>query len=126
MFRRPATATDRATEPAASRVARLLCVALVVCASLAAVPPVAGDSAPGTETRAPARADPHVVSVFPDPVADGDSGEHVVVAPAGASNLSLSDGETTVAVPPDGPVALSATPNATRDLVDVPVVDADL
>ena len=126
MFRRPATAPDRATDPTASRVARLLCAALVVCASLTAVSPVAGDSESGAETPAPTHADPHVVSVFPDPVADGDSGEHVVVAPAGASNLSLSDGETTVPVPPDGPVAVSATPNATRDLVDVPVVDADL
>ncbi|GGJ10724.1 phospholipase [Halobellus salinus] len=106
--------------------AQLVCVALVVCASLAAAPPVAGGSEPGTEAPAPAHTDPHIVSVFPDPVADGDSGEYVLVAPAGASNLSLSDGETTVSLPPDGPIAVSTTPNLTRDLVGVPVVEADL
>jgi len=107
-------------------VTRLLCVALVVCAPLAAVPSVAGGAHPGTGASGTADSGPRIVSVFPDPVADGDAGEHVVVDPAGASNLSLSDGETTVPVPPDGPVALSATPNATRELVAVPVVDAGL
>jgi phosphatidylserine/phosphatidylglycerophosphate/cardiolipin synthase-like enzyme len=105
---------------------RLACVALVVCASLAAVPTVAGDEPGGTDATATPQEGPHVVAVFPDPVADGDIGEYVVVDPAGASNLSLSDGETRVSVPPDGPVALSATPNATRNLVDVPVAAADL
>ncbi|MBB6647732.1 phosphatidylserine synthase [Halobellus sp. MBLA0160] len=104
---------------------RFACVALVVCASLASVPPVAGDRA-DTGAAATPHHGPHVVAVFPDPVADGDTGEYVVVDPADGSNLSLSDGETRVSVPPDGPVALSATPNATRNLVDVPVAAADL
>ena len=106
---------------------RLVCVAFVVCASLTAVLPVAGDThEAGEPTPGPAEQGPHIVSVFPDPVADGDVGEYIVVAPAGASNLSLSDGETRMPVPPDGPVAISSTPNATRTLVDVPVVDAAL
>lgn len=96
-----------------------------MCATLAVAPAAAG--ANGTDTDAAESPDgPHIVSVFPDPVADGDTGEYVVVDPAGVSNLSLSDGETTVSVPPDGPVALSATPNATRRLVDVSVADTDL
>ncbi len=126
MFRRVAT-DDDATEPVVRWSLRVVCVALVVVASLAAVPPVAGISERAGGDAAGA-ADPgsRVVSVFPDPVADGDAGEHVVVDPAGASNLSLSDGETTVSVPADGPVALSATPNATRELVSVPVEPAEL
>jgi cardiolipin synthase len=126
VFRRAASGDDRGPGPVVSRATRLLCVVLVVCASLAAVPPVAANSQGETDVSAAAQPGPRIVSVFPDPVADGDVGEHVVVDPAGASNLSLSDGETTVSVPPDGPVALSAAPNATRTLVDVPVVDADL
>jgi cardiolipin synthase len=125
VFRRGASGEASTAEPGGPRAVRLLCIALVVCASLAAVPPVAGDQAEADAAATP-QSGPHVVSVFPDPVADGDVGEHVVVDPAGASNLSLSDGETTVSVPPDGPVALSSAPNATRELVDVPVVEADL
>ncbi|MFW6382862.1 MAG: phospholipase D-like domain-containing protein [Haloferacaceae archaeon] len=121
MFRRAASGERSIVEP----VGRLLCVALVVCASLAAAPPVAGDHT-GTDASATPRSGPHVVAVFPDPVADGDVGEYVVVDPANASNLSLSDGETTVSVPSGGPVALSSNPNATRKLVDVPVREADL
>lgn len=126
MFWRATRGDAPSVEPVGRRPLRLVCVALVVCASLSAVPPVAGDAQAGTDAPDAARNGPHIVSVFPDPVADGDAGEHVVVAPTGTSNLSLSDGETTVSVPPDGPVALSPTPNATRKLVDVPVVDADL
>nr|WP_305882880.1 phospholipase D-like domain-containing protein [Halobellus rarus] len=69
---------------------------------------------------------PRIVAAFPDPVADDDVGEYVVVDAAGTANLTLSDGESTVSVPPAGVVALSAHPNATRSLVDAPVVDAGL
>ena len=127
MFRRAASG-DAPAEPAVRSCLRVVCVALVVVASLAVAPPVAGthDAAGDDAAGAAGTADagPRIVSAFPDPVADGDAGEHVVVDPAGASNLSLSDGETTVSVPPDGPVALSATPNATRDLAAVPVEPA--
>ena len=126
MLRHAAT-DDDPTEPAVRSSLRVVCVALVVVASLAAVPPVAGTpERAGGDAAGVADPGPHVVSAFPDPVADGDAGEHVVVDPAGASNLSLSDGETTVSVPADGPVALSATPNATRELVSVPVEPAEL
>jgi phosphatidylserine/phosphatidylglycerophosphate/cardiolipin synthase-like enzyme len=111
-------------DPRARRAFRVGCVALLVCATLAVVPSVAAGE--DSTNAADSPDGPHIVSVFPDPVADGDTGEYVVVNPAGASNLSLSDGETAVPVPPDGPVALSATPNTTRTLVDVPVVEARL
>ena len=99
---------------------RVGCVVLIVCATLAVAPVAAEENATDSPTG------PHIVSVFPDPVADGDTGECVVVDPAGTSNLSLSDGEATVSVPPDGPIALSAAPNATGELVDVPVVEAEI
>lgn len=125
MFRRAPREPVRLAEFTVCWTLRLVCVATVVCAALTTIPPVAGDPQVEPTTRESTAQGPRVVSVFPDPIADGDAGEHVVVAPAGASNLSLSDGETAVSVPPDGPIALSATPNATRQLVDVPVVEAD-
>lgn len=78
-----------------------------------------------TSLAAPATADgPGVVTVAPNPATDGDAGEHVV-DPAGATNLTLSDGETTVAVPAaDSPVALAAGPGAARNLTDHRVVAA--
>lgn len=106
---------------------------LLVAAGIAGpVAPVAAASS-GTGHISPAAnatdgppAGPHIVATFPDPVADGDVGEFVVVDGAGASNLTLSDGESNVSVPPAGLVALAATPNATRAFVDVPVVRASL
>ncbi len=73
---------------------------------------------------APAADGPRVASVFPNPATPDDRGEHVVVHPAGASNLTLDDGETRVAVPAGGPVAMSASPVAARNLTDYPVVAA--
>jgi len=126
VFRWPHTTRSPPADPRVRRAFRVACVVLVVCASLAAVPStVAAADGLGSDAAEPSDG-PHIVSVFPDPVADGDAGEYVVVDPAGTSNLSLSDGETTVSVPPDGPVAVSATPNATRELVDVPVAEAEL
>ncbi|WP_238993887.1 phospholipase D-like domain-containing protein [Halobellus captivus] len=100
-------------------------VCALVLVALAVIPPASAASAPPA-SAAPADTDPRIVAAFPDPVADGDSGEYVVVDAAGASNLTLSDGESTVRVPPDGVVALSTDPNATRELVDVPVVEPGL
>jgi phosphatidylserine/phosphatidylglycerophosphate/cardiolipin synthase-like enzyme len=92
------------------RTAAVATLALVAVSLLA--PPVAAD-------------DPRVVAVAPNPATDGDAGEHVVVDPAGAANLTLGDGETTVAVPAtDDPVALAADPAAARNLTDRRVVAA--
>jgi phosphatidylserine/phosphatidylglycerophosphate/cardiolipin synthase-like enzyme len=123
---RAAVSSVRSADRRGRHALRLVCAVLVVCVALAAVPSVAAaENGTGSDAPTPPTG-PHVVAVFPDPVADGDAGEYVVVDPAGTSNLTLSDGESTVSVPPDGPVALSATPNATRKLVEVPVVPARL
>ena len=83
---------------------------------LTAGPSTANGSTPG----------PRIVAAFPDPVAEDDIGEYVVVDAAGTANLTLSDGESSISIPPAGVVALSAHPNATRELVDAPVVDSGL
>ncbi|WP_049987034.1 phospholipase D-like domain-containing protein [Halobellus rufus] len=121
-----------ATRPPSDRAVRAFLLAVVV--ALAVVPSAgvvsadAGTQGVGTDAGVQDSSNdgPRIVAVFPDPVAEGDAGEHVVVDAAGAPNLTLSDGETTVSVPPDDVVALSATPNATRELVDVPVAEAGL
>jgi phosphatidylserine/phosphatidylglycerophosphate/cardiolipin synthase-like enzyme len=61
----------------------------------------------------PVTADPSIVAVRPNPVADGDAGEFVVVD-APVANLTLSDGETTVTLPPPNATLPAAPrPNAT-------------
>jgi cardiolipin synthase len=93
-----------------SRAAVLAAVALAAAALLSA-PALAADG-------------PRVAGVFPNPATPGDDGEHVVVHPAGASNLTLDDGETRVSVPAEGPVALAADPAAAQNLTDHRVVAA--
>jgi phosphatidylserine/phosphatidylglycerophosphate/cardiolipin synthase-like enzyme len=143
----------RAVSPRSHRVGVLGCLLLLASvAALAGVPAVAGvpvtdaaeargstvEAAPSTVEAAQSTIDaapstvngstaaPRIVAAFPDPVAENDIGEYVVVDAAGTENLTLSDGEGAVDVPPAGVVALSASPNATRRLVDVPVVEAGL
>jgi hypothetical protein len=67
--------------------------------------------------------EPRILAAYPNPVTDGDAGEFVV---RDARNLTLSDGEGSVRVPVDGTVALSATPERTRNLTDHRVVGVDL
>jgi phosphatidylserine/phosphatidylglycerophosphate/cardiolipin synthase-like enzyme len=71
--------------------------------------------------------DPTIVATVPNPAADGDAGEFVVVrVPVdSAANWTLADGERVVSLPTDraaARVAVTATPNATRRLTDAPVV----
>ncbi|WP_338742119.1 phospholipase D-like domain-containing protein [Haloplanus salilacus] len=100
-----------------------LSIALVV---LSVVPaPVATGAEGGNETGV----DPAVVTAVPNPVADGDAGEFVVVRvpPRSTANWTLGDGETVVPLPADRPAsefALSADPNRTRRLTDAPAVEA--
>jgi len=67
-----------------------------------------------------------IVAAVPNPVADGDAGEFVLLhLPTGAANWTLDDGERVVSLPADRPaarVAVGADPNATRRLTDAPVV----
>jgi phosphatidylserine/phosphatidylglycerophosphate/cardiolipin synthase-like enzyme len=61
----------------------------------------------------PNRTEPAIVALRPNPVADDDRGEYVVVTyPAGA-NWTLGDGETRVGLPEDGGrVVVTPTPDA--------------
>jgi hypothetical protein len=68
-----------------------------------------------------------IAAAVPNPATDGDAGEYVVVrVPAeSTANWTLGDGERVVSLPPDRPatrVAVTDDPNATRRLVETPVV----
>jgi phosphatidylserine/phosphatidylglycerophosphate/cardiolipin synthase-like enzyme len=68
-----------------------------------------------------------LVAAVPNPVAGGDAGEYVVVhiPTDSTATWTLDDGERVVTVPaarPAARVAVTATPNATRRLTDLPVV----
>jgi phosphatidylserine/phosphatidylglycerophosphate/cardiolipin synthase-like enzyme len=78
-------------------------------------------------------AGPRIVAVYPNPLTDEDRGEFVVVDTAGASNLTLSDGESSVSLPPTANgttnatvLAVSAHPDPARNRTDHPVVAGDL
>jgi len=70
-------------------VSRVALAALLVCVLL--VPPASAGAA-GSDGGA-------IVAVYPNPVEHGDRGEFVVVSVPEAGNWTLSDGETTVALP---------------------------
>ena len=111
----------------ASRVALVCLVALASIAtgpvtaspaSVASGPPAAGGDAP-TDPRGPA-----IVGVYPNPVADGDRGEFVVVRlPRANATYRLGDGEGHVALPNvTGRVAVAVAPRVARNLTDIRVV----
>ncbi len=105
---------SRPHRPYRSCAVRLTLAALVVLSVVGTTP-----AASATETTT----GPRIVSVYPNPLADGDAGEYVVVSSSTPQNLTLSDGERTVEVfLPGGPVALSGDPTAARALTDYPVV----
>jgi phosphatidylserine/phosphatidylglycerophosphate/cardiolipin synthase-like enzyme len=117
-----------------SRHPRSVAVLVLVLATLCTVhiPVVtgtAGGTVSGNDTATGQTApDPEVVTAVPNPVADGDAGEFVVVRvpTSSTANWTLEDGETAVPLPADRPApefALSADPNTTRRLVDAPVVE---
>jgi phosphatidylserine/phosphatidylglycerophosphate/cardiolipin synthase-like enzyme len=86
----------------------------------AASPPNSGPNATSTAASSDG---PRLVAVHPNPLADGDAGEFVVVSAPRETTVTLSDGETTVdASVPAGRAALSSDPTATRPLVDRPVI----
>jgi phosphatidylserine/phosphatidylglycerophosphate/cardiolipin synthase-like enzyme len=71
---------------------------------------------------------PHVAAVYPNPLADEDVGEYVVLVFPEATNLTgwtLSDGETNVSLPNatmEGRIAVTAAPNATANLTAASIV----
>ena len=78
----------------------------------------------GLAPAATAEGEPRILAAHPNPVAEGDAGEFVVVRDA--RGLTFSDGEGSVVVPTDGTVALSAAPAPVRNLTDHPVLEVDL
>lgn len=102
---------------------RPLALVLVCLCCLGATAPALGGAASPAASAADTER-PRILAAYPNPVAEDDVGEFVVVA--GAGNLTLSDGEGSVSVPVDGTVALSAAPNRTRNLTAHQVVGVDL
>ncbi|RDI73002.1 phosphatidylserine synthase [Halopelagius longus] len=79
------------------------------------------------EDGTPNASAPAILSAYPNPLTDGDAGEYVVVRTGGTANLTLSDGESNVSVPPDADVvAVASDPVRARNLTDRPVVAARL
>ncbi|WP_049903107.1 phospholipase D-like domain-containing protein [Halococcus agarilyticus] len=102
---------------------------VVVLAFVLVASPIGVAVATSGVTADEARPDgPHVVAVYPNPLADEDTGEHVVLAFPEATNLTgwtLSDGETNVSLPNttmEGRIAVTAAPNATANLTDASIV----
>lgn len=108
--------------------ASLVALLLIASAGLVTAGPVASkaetvssDTATGTD---PATPNASVVAVYPNPVADEDAGEFVIIAvPPGTDlgSLAIGDGETHVALPnvtAGGRVTLSTHANLTRSLLD--------
>jgi cardiolipin synthase len=102
----------------------LATVALVVLASGAVAPTAATSSGPSDSNAT-------LVAAYPNPVADGDAGEFVVVRFPTATNTTgwtLTDGTSAVELPNrtlSGTVAVTSTPNATAARTDHPVVALD-
>lgn len=123
-----------------SRALVALLVVTLVAAGIGTVPASAGsdtphqtvarDSTQPTATRGiSATTEPNgtarIVSVFPNPRADGDAGEYVrLKLPPG--NWTLSDGETAVTVTGPGTVVVTGEPSALPDGTDGRVRRADI
>jgi phosphatidylserine/phosphatidylglycerophosphate/cardiolipin synthase-like enzyme len=93
-------------------------------AALAVVLVVASLSGPamavGNESVEKQPDGPHIEAIYPNPLADGDAGEYVLLDVPQRTNLTgwtLGDGETTVGLPNttvEGQVAVTSDPNATN------------
>jgi hypothetical protein len=112
-----------------------LAVVLLAVAVLATVPPATATAANATATvngttaaNATADAPPEIVAVYPNPVADGDAGEFVIVRfpeETAVRNWSLADGESNASLPNatvSGRVAVSPDPEVARNLTDARVL----
>jgi phosphatidylserine/phosphatidylglycerophosphate/cardiolipin synthase-like enzyme len=110
----------------------LLAVAVLAVVASAAAPAAvdARESGPSS-ANADAAASAGIVSVFPNPVADGDDGEFVVLRFRDRVNVSgwaLADGEAVVPLPNEsisGRIAVSTDPQLARNLTDARVLALD-
>ena len=105
-------------------VSLLLACTLLLTATMS---PVAGAS-PTAESLSESSASPQIVAVYPDPIADEDAGEFVVLRipeNTDTTDSAFTDGDVTIAlsnVTHRGRVALSADPDRARNNTDAPVV----
>ncbi|WP_256687444.1 phospholipase D-like domain-containing protein [Halococcus qingdaonensis] len=94
---------------------RAVVLALVLVVASLSGSVLAADDEPVAEPDGP-----HIETVYPNPLADGDAGEYVIVDVPDRSNLSgwtIGDDETTIALPNEtveGRVAVTNDPNATN------------
>lgn len=98
---------------------------LVAATPAAAAPPSPADEdRPGAAEQPPSIStgnvsEARIVAVVPNPVRDGDEGEHVVVDLPGAGNWSLSDGESRVRLANvTGRVVVTGAPAVLRERID--------
>nr|WP_282594704.1 phospholipase D-like domain-containing protein [Halomarina salina] len=108
---------------------------MLVCCLTATVPPgaVALGASPGGQSAhhpSPTADRPAIVGLYPNPVADGDAGEFVVLSVPERANLStvrVCDDEGCLRPERDasGRVVVTASPDRVRPLTNRPVVAAD-
>lgn len=71
---------------------------------------------------------PHIASVYPNPLAEEDVGEYVLLdfpRPTNLTGWAISDGETTISLPNvtvEGHIAVTAEANVTRNATDAPLL----
>lgn len=105
---------------AAVKLAHTAIALLVIGSVLAGVLPAVGADPPATT-------DAEIVGVYPNPIAEGDRGEFVVIEVPNTTNVSgwqLRDGESNVSLPNttmSGQIVLSTEPAAAKTVVDAPV-----
>jgi phosphatidylserine/phosphatidylglycerophosphate/cardiolipin synthase-like enzyme len=102
-------------------------VGFVVLVAVIALLALGSGVAPAAAIPAGGNDSVSVAALYPNPVADGDTGEFVVLRatqPTRLDNWTVSDGEDTVRLPNvtlEGRVVLSMAPNRTRNLTAGPV-----
>jgi phosphatidylserine/phosphatidylglycerophosphate/cardiolipin synthase-like enzyme len=117
----PATNGSRVS-PAVGPALILAC--LLFCLFTLTATPGAAGSLTGTNATTDENADPRITGIYPNPVADDDRGEFVVLSVPSGTDLgefSLADDDGTVTLPNrtvDGRVVLSTHPNVTAPLID--------
>ncbi|QLH77702.1 phospholipase [Halosimplex rubrum] len=115
-----------------SEVARIAVACLLVAGAVGpAVGAVTHGAAPSDAGDASQPSQPRIAAVYPNPVADGDRGEFVVLDVPNRTDLGdyrLSDGDGELALPDrtlGGRVAVTAAPVAVRNLTRRPVLAAN-
>lgn len=79
--------------------------------------------ASGTNTTATTVTDARILEAYPNPTANGDPGEYVVVEIPAPGNWTVGDGSTTIPIPNEtGTFAISSDPERAQSLTEYPMV----